>query len=77
MKFYKLGRLSIETWNILYTEGILTGLTVKMIVFRLFAFRKMLRIGIPYWIMGYDRKQGKYLQEVYEKIREAEKNGEL
>jgi hypothetical protein len=77
MKFYKLGRLSIETWNILYTEGILTGLTVKMIVFRLFAFRKMLRIGIPYWIMGYDRKLGKRIQRTYEEIQKARERGEL
>jgi hypothetical protein len=63
--------INSRVWNILYTEGILKGFTIKqlrvMVYFKL--FNKITVVGIPFWIIGYDRKYADYIHRVSKQIR--------
>lgn len=55
----------ISTMNIIYTEGIRCGLSVKFLFFRY----KRITFRFPIWIIGYDREWGKRLQKRIEQVR--------
>jgi hypothetical protein len=50
--------------NIIHSEpGILFGFTIKYLYIRIF-LKKIRRIKIPLWVMGYNRKEAKYVQDL-------------
>lgn len=61
-----------RVWNVIYTEGILKGLSVKQlsILFYIVHLHKIRRISIPLWIMGYNRKYADYIFRMSERARE-------
>ena len=63
--------ISCKVWNILYTEGIRKGFTIKQLKVMLYFshFDKIVRLYIPFWIMGYDRKYADYIHKVSNQIR--------
>jgi hypothetical protein len=49
--------------NLLYTDGIRTGLIVKLLSINV----NMRRLHIPLWILGYDRSRGLYVRDLQNK----------
>lgn len=62
------GYMKINTINIIYTEGLLCGLTVKFLYFN----RRSSSFRIPILILGYDRKFGKRLQAYIDQLKKEE-----
>lgn len=54
--------------NIIYTEGLLCGLTVKFLYYG----NRFRGLRIPIWILGYDRQLGKRLQATIEQLKKEQ-----
>jgi hypothetical protein len=65
--------------NVVYTEpGIRQGFVFKELAVYLFVFGKFISFRIPFWIVRYDKKQAKEINEVITKIEQMEsEDGEL
>lgn len=62
-------KIRFSKWNILYTEGVRKGLTLKELQINIYLTKKILRIKIPYGIISYNRKYADYIHRLTEKIR--------
>lgn len=58
--------------DIIYTKGIATGLTVRYFNTMFVMFGKLIRIKIPYKIVGYNREYGKTIRAIDEALRRLE-----
>ena len=65
----ELMKVSSYIMNIIYTDGILTGLTVKFWNIYLFTNKKMYKIRIPLFPMSYNRKTGLSLRKSIEMLK--------
>jgi hypothetical protein len=63
--------ISCKVWNIFYIEGVRKGFTIKQLKVMLYfsRFDKIVRLHIPFWIMGYNREYADYIHRVSKQIR--------
>lgn len=54
---------SYRVINMIYTDGWLTGLTVKVIMLRFTLFKRYVRLTLWLYPMSYSRKEGLRLRE--------------
>lgn len=61
--------------NVIYTEGLLTGLTIKSVLVHKFC-KYIPVFSFPLFLVSYDRKRGLELREYEAQIKEFLKNEE-
>lgn len=63
--------------NVIHTEGIRTGLTVKYLHLTFIMKNKVKRTSIPLWILSYNRKVGLQVREMSERLEKLRNSGDL
>ena len=68
----KLPRVYTTVGIIFYTEGLLTGLSMKILRVSVFYGEKSFRLRIPFYPLQYNRAYGLKLREAIREIRELQ-----
>jgi len=65
--------MSIETYNVIHHDGILTGLTIKTATIRFTLFGKYVRLSLWLYPMGYNRTDGLFVRSMVEMSKKEER----